>query len=293
MNTLNKISKPDWLKIQLPNTADYNWMHKTIRDNNLHTICTSGKCPNAAECWSKGTATFMILGNICTRACKFCNVPTGKPLAVDVNEPFKVARSIQIMKLKHAVITSVDRDDLEDGGVSIWVDTILKVKELNPGITMEVLIPDFNGLHHLLQQVIDAKPEVISHNLETVRRLTPEIRTKAKYDLSLKTLHYLAKSGVVAKSGIMLGLGETEQEVFETMDDLLEAGVQVMTIGQYLQPSKNNIPVVEYIHPDVFKKYKEAALAKGFSVVESGPLVRSSYHADEHIHALKVKSSYI
>lgn len=293
MNSQNKISKPNWLKIQLPNTADYNWMHKTIRDNNLHTICTSGKCPNAAECWSKGTATFMILGNICTRACKFCNVPTGKPLAVDVNEPIKVARSIQIMKLKHAVITSVDRDDLEDGGVSIWVDTILKVKELNPGITMEVLIPDFSGLHHLIQQVIDAKPEVISHNLETVRRLTPEIRTKAKYDLSLKTLRYIANSGVVAKSGIMLGLGETEQEVFETMDDLLQAGVQVMTIGQYLQPSKDNISVVEYIHPDVFKKYKEVGLAKGFSVVESGPLVRSSYHADEHIHALKAKSPLI
>lgn len=293
MNSQNKISKPNWLKIQLPNTADYNWMHKTIRDNNLHTICTSGKCPNAAECWSKGTATFMILGNICTRACKFCNVPTGKPLAVDVNEPIKVARSIQIMKLKHAVITSVDRDDLEDGGVSIWVDTILKVKELNPGITMEVLIPDFSGLHHLIQQVIDAKPEVISHNLETVRRLTPEIRTKAKYDLSLKTLRYIANSGVVAKSGIMLGLGETEQEVFETMDDLLQVGVQVMTIGQYLQPSKDNISVVEYIHPDVFKKYKEVGLAKGFSVVESGPLVRSSYHADEHIHALKAKSPLI
>ena len=293
MNSQNKISKPNWLKIQLPNTADYNWMHKTIRDNNLHTICTSGKCPNAAECWSKGTATFMILGNICTRACKFCNVPTGKPLAVDVNEPIKVARSIQIMKLKHAVITSVDRDDLEDGGVSIWVDTILKVKELNPGITMEVLIPDFSGLHHLIQQVIDAKPEVISHNLETVRRLTPEIRTKAKYDLSLKTLRYVANSGVVAKSGIMLGLGETEQEVFETMDDLLQVGVQVMTIGQYLQPSKDNISVVEYIHPDVFKKYKEGGLAKGFSVVESGPLVRSSYHADEHIHALKAKSPLI
>ena len=293
MNSQNKISKPNWLKIQLPNTADYNWMHKTIRDNNLHTICTSGKCPNAAECWSKGTATFMILGNICTRACKFCNVPTGKPLAVDLNEPIKVARSIQIMKLKHAVITSVDRDDLEDGGVSIWVDTILKVKELNPGITMEVLIPDFSGLHHLIQQVIDAKPEVISHNLETVRRLTPEIRTKAKYDLSLKTLRYIANSGVVAKSGIMLGLGETEQEVFETMDDLLQAGVQVMTIGQYLQPSKDNISVVEYIHPDVFKKYKEVGLAKGFSVVESGPLVRSSYHADEHIHALKAKSPLI
>jgi len=287
MEIKRKISKPDWLKIQLPNTADYKWMNQTIRDNNLHTICTSGKCPNAAECWSKGTATFMILGNICTRACKFCNVPTGRPLAVDKNEPIKVARSIQIMKLKHAVITSVDRDDLEDGGASIWAETIRQVKLLNPGLTMEVLIPDFNGLHHLIQQVIDAQPEVISHNLETVRRLTPVIRTKAKYDLSLKTLKYISDKGMVAKSGIMLGLGETEEEIYQAMDDLREAGVQVMTIGQYLQPAKENLPVVEYIMPEVFKKYKEVGLSKGFSFVESGPLVRSSYHAEDHINALR------
>lgn len=287
MEIKRKISKPDWLKIQLPNTADYKWMNQTIRDHNLHTICTSGKCPNAAECWSKGTATFMILGNICTRACKFCNVPTGRPLAVDKNEPVKVARSIQIMKLKHAVITSVDRDDLEDGGASIWAETIRQVKLLNPGLTMEVLIPDFNGLHHLIQQVIDAQPEVISHNLETVRRLTPVIRTKAKYDLSLKTLKYISDKGMVAKSGVMLGLGETEEEVYQAMDDLREAGVQVMTIGQYLQPSKENLPVVEYISPEVFKKYKEVGLSKGFSFVESGPLVRSSYHAENHINALR------
>jgi len=287
MEIKRKISKPDWLKIQLPNTADYKWMNQTIRDNNLHTICTSGKCPNAAECWSKGTATFMILGNICTRACKFCNVPTGRPLAVDKNEPIKVARSIQIMKLKHAVITSVDRDDLEDGGASIWAETIRQVKLLNPGLTMEVLIPDFNGLHHLIQQVIDAQPEVISHNLETVRRLTPVIRTKAKYDLSLKTLKYISDKGMVAKSGIMLGLGETEEEIYQAMDDLREAGVQVMTIGQYLQPSKENLPVVEYITPEVFKKHKEVGLSKGFSFVESGPLVRSSYHAEDHINALR------
>lgn len=289
MEIKRKISKPDWLKIQLPNTADYSWMNKTIRDNNLHTICTSGKCPNAAECWSKGTATFMILGNICTRACKFCNVPTGRPLAVDTNEPIKVARSIQIMKLKHAVITSVDRDDLEDGGAAIWAETIAQVKELNPGLTMEVLIPDFNGLHHLIQQVIDAKPEVISHNLETVRRLTPVIRTKAKYDLSLRTLKYISDQGVVAKSGIMLGLGEAENEIYQTMDDLREVGVQVMTIGQYLQPSKENLPVVEYITPEVFSKYKDVGISKGFSFVESGPLVRSSYHAEDHINALKSK----
>ncbi|MFT3740670.1 MAG: lipoyl synthase [Breznakibacter sp.] len=289
MEIRNKISKPDWLKIQLPNTADYKWMNQTIRNHDLHTICTSGKCPNAAECWSKGTATFMILGNICTRACKFCNVPTGRPMAVDVNEPIKVARSIQTMKLKHAVITSVDRDDLEDGGASVWAQTILKVKELNPGLTMEVLIPDFNGLQHLIQQVIDVKPEVISHNLETVRRLTPVIRTKAKYDLSLKTLKHVSDQGVVSKSGIMLGLGETEGEIYQTMDDLLEAGVKVMTIGQYLQPGKDNLPVVEYVDPIRFKKYKEVGLKKGFSFVESGPLVRSSYRAEEHINALKMK----
>ena len=288
MEVKRKITKPDWLKIQLPNTADYSWMHKTIRDHNLHTICTSGKCPNAAECWSNGTATFMILGNICTRACKFCNVPTGKPLPADLNEPLKVARSIKIMKLRHAVITSVDRDDLEDGGANIWAETIRKVKELNPDTTMEVLIPDFNGLHHLIKIVIDAKPEVISHNLETVRRLTPVIRTKAKYDLSLRTLKYISEQGVVSKSGIMLGLGEKKEEVIETMDDLISVGVKVMTIGQYLQPGKQHLPVKEYIDPAQFAKYKEIGLAKGFSFVESGPLVRSSYHAEDHINALKI-----
>ena len=282
-----KVSKPDWLKIQLPNTADYNWMHKTIRDHKLNTICTSGKCPNSAECWANGTATFMILGDICTRACKFCNVKTGKPDPVDNKEPLRIARSIQIMKLRHAVITSVDRDDLEDGGAAIWADTIEKTKELNPDTSMEVLIPDFNGLHHLIQQVMDAKPEVISHNLETVRRLTPVIRTKAKYDLSLKVLKYIADGGMVAKSGIMLGLGETEDEVFEAMDDLLAVGVTVMTIGQYLCPSKEHLPVSEYVKPEQFEKYKRVGLEKGFKYVESAPLVRSSYHAEEHINALK------
>ncbi len=283
----SKVSKPDWLKIQLPNTADYKWMHNTIRDHKLHTICTSGKCPNAAECWANGTATFMILGDICTRACKFCNVKTGKPNPVDNKEPLRIARSIQIMKLRHAVITSVDRDDLEDGGAAIWASTIEKTKELNPDTSMEVLIPDFNGLHHLIQQVMDAKPEVISHNLETVRRLTPVIRTKAKYDLSLKVLKYIADGGMVAKSGIMLGLGETEEEVFQAMDDLLAAGVTVMTIGQYLCPSKDHLPVSEYVTPEQFEKYKQVGLEKGFKYVESGPLVRSSYHAEEHINALR------
>ncbi len=282
-----KTRKPDWLKIQLPNTSDYKWMHNTIRDNKLHTICTSGKCPNAAECWSAGTATFMILGDICTRSCKFCNVKTGKPLAVDVKEPLRIARSIQIMKLKHAVITSVDRDDLEDGGAEIWHQTILKVKEKNPGITQEVLIPDFNGLYHLIKKVIDAKPEVISHNLETVRRITPVIRSRAKYDLSLDVLKYISDNGVVTKSGIMLGLGEAEDEVIQTLRDAYAAGVKVMTIGQYLQPSKNHLPVVEYITPEQFAKYEKIGLEMGFKYVESGPMVRSSYHAERHIDALK------
>ncbi len=282
-----KISKPDWLKIQLPNTSDYNWMHKTIRDHKLHTICTSGKCPNAAECWGAGTATFMILGDICTRACKFCNVKTGKPGPVDFKEPIRIARSIQIMKLKHAVITSVDRDDLPDGGAGIWVETIKKVKEMNPGITMEVLIPDFQGINSLVQQVIDADPEVISHNVETVRRITPQIRSRAKYDTSLNVLKYIAGKNVICKSGLMLGLGETPDEVLETMDDLANVGVQVLTIGQYLQPSPNHIEVQEYVKPEQFRFYKAEGLKKGFKFVESGPLVRSSYRAERHINALK------
>ena len=254
-----------------------------IREHKLHTICTSGSCPNQAECWGAGTATFMILGDICTRACRFCDVKTGRPLPVDNEEPARIAKSISLLKLKHAVITSVDRDDLEDGGASIWAETIRLSKEQNPNLTMEVLIPDFNGIHKLIQQVIDAKPDVISHNLETVRRLTPDIRTKAKYDLSLSTLEYIAKSGMVTKSGIMLGLGETEEEILQVMDDLRAVGVSVMTIGQYLQPTKKHIEVKEYIHPDVFKKYEKIGLEKGFRHVESGPLVRSSYHAEKHV----------
>ena len=284
---VKRVAKPDWLKIQLPNTSEYRWMNKTIRDNKLHTICTSGKCPNAAECWGNGTATFMILGDVCTRACKFCNVKTGKPGPVDLKEPLRIARSIQIMKLRHAVITSVDRDDLEDGGASIWVETIQKVKEMNPGITMEVLIPDFQGKKHLVQQIIDAKPEVISHNIETVRRLTPLIRSRARYDLSLSVLKYIADAGVVAKSGVMLGLGETDQEVLESMDDLVAVGVKVMTIGQYLQPSLKHLEVQEYVTPEKFNYLMEEGLKKGFKFVESGPLVRSSYHAERHINALK------
>lgn len=282
-----RVSKPDWLKIQLPNTAEYNWMNKTIRDNKLHTICTSGKCPNAAECWGNGTATFMILGDICTRACKYCNVKTGKPDPVDWKEPLRIARSIKIMKVKHAVITSVDRDDLEDGGSELWAQTIEKTKELNPGTTMEVLIPDFNGQPHLIQKVIDANPEVISHNLETVRRLTPQVRSKAKYDVSLQVLKYIADAGVVAKSGLMLGIGENEEEVLEAMDDLLAVGVKVITLGQYLRPTPKHLAVEEYVTPEQFEKYKKIGMEKGFKFVESGPLVRSSYHAAAHINALK------
>jgi lipoyl synthase len=286
-NVKRRISKPDWLKIQLPSTGNYNWMNKTIRDHKLHTICTSGKCPNAAECWGNGTATFMILGDICTRACKFCNVKTGKPGPVDFKEPVRIARSILIMKLKHAVITSVDRDDLPDGGAGIWVETIRRVKEVNPETTMEVLIPDFQGMTNLVQQVMDAQPEVISHNVETVRRLTPQIRSRAKYDVSMDVLKYIAAAGVVAKSGIMLGLGEREEEVLETMDDLAAIGVSVLTIGQYLQPSPAHLKVEEYITPEQFKFYETEGLKRGFKFVESGPLVRSSYHAERHINALK------
>jgi len=283
-----KISKPDWLKIKLPGTEEYKWMNKVVTENHLHTICTSGKCPNAAECWAKGTATFMILGDICTRACKFCNVKTGKPLPVDEKEPLRIARSIKIMKVKHAVITSVDRDDLDDGGAAIWVETIRRIREINPGTTMEVLIPDFNGDESLIRMIIEAKPEVISHNLETVRRLTPEIRSKAKYDVSLGVLRYIAEQGAVAKSGIMLGLGETEDEIFQVMDDLLSVGVSVLTLGQYLQPTPKHLPVKEYVHPDKFAKYKKTGLEKGFKYVESAPLVRSSYNAEAHIDALKI-----
>jgi lipoic acid synthetase len=231
----------------------------------------------------------MILGNICTRACKFCNVATGKPLPADKNEPIRLARSIKLMKLKHAVITSVDRDDLEDGGSTIWADCIRKIKETTPTTTLEVLIPDFNGKQEDIQRVIDAKPEVISHNLETVRRLTPEVRSRAKYDLSLQVLQQIADAGIVAKSGIMLGLGETEEEIYEAMDDLLAAGVKVMTIGQYLQPTRKHLQVQEYVTPETFKKYEQVGLEKGFSFIESTPLVRSSYHAEQHVNALNLK----
>jgi len=285
INDKNRIHKPHWLKIRLPNTDEYNKMNKTIKNNNLHTICSSGRCPNAGECWGNGTATFMILGDICTRSCKFCGVKTGNPNPVDYKEPLRIAQSVKIMKLKHTVITSVNRDDLEDGGASIWAETILKIKELSPNITIEVLIPDFQGKKALIQKIIDTKPEVISHNIETVRKITPFIRSQAKYETSISVLEYIADSGIIAKSGIMLGLGETENEIFETMDDLLAIGVKVFTVGQYLQPSAENTNVLNYITPEKFKFYEEEGLKRGFKFVESSPLVRSSYHAYRHVKA--------
>lgn len=262
---------------------NFSLVSKVVKENGLHTICTSGKCPNMSECWNRGTATFMILGEICTRACRFCNTITGKPLTPNPDEPHKVAESVRLMNLKHAVITSVDRDDLPDKGASHWAATIRAIKELNPGTTLEVLIPDFDGNTQLIDLLIAEKPDIISHNLETVRRLTPEIRTKAKYDTSLSVLRYISSQGVVSKTGIMLGLGETEEEVLELMDDALAVGCEVITIGQYLQPSRKNISVAAYIHPNKFLEYKGIGLKKGFRIVESGPFVRSSYCAEKHI----------
>ena len=283
MISLTKNRKPKWLKVKLPTGEAYKAVKGITKSTQLHTICESGNCPNMGECWGAGTATFMIFGNICTRSCGFCNVATGRPLAVDTLEPFKVARSINLMKVKHAVITSVDRDDLKDGGASIWVETINAVRKLNPTTTMETLIPDFKGRLKDIQPIIDVAPEVVSHNMETVRRLTKQVRIQAKYDRSLDTLRYLHEGGIRTKSGIMVGLGETDEEVVETMKDLRSVGVSIMTIGQYLQPTKKHLPVVEYVHPDKFKKFKEIGLSLGFRVIESGPLVRSSYHAEKHL----------
>ena len=277
------VRKPDWLKIRLGGNEQFTQTKRIVESHCLHTICTSGKCPNMGECWSRGTATFMIGGEICTRSCRFCNTLTGKPLPLDLNEPDNVAESIRLMELKHAVVTSVDRDDLPDMGASHWVKTIQAIKTVNPGTTLEVLIPDFQGNLDLVDLIVSARPEIISHNMETVRRLTPQIRSAAKYDVSLAVLKRIAEGGVVAKTGIMLGLGEIEDEVLALMDDVLKTGVSVLTIGQYLQPSRKNIPVSEYISPDCFEQYRIAALSKGFTHVESAPLVRSSYHAEKHV----------
>ncbi len=274
---------PPWMKMQRASGENYSRVKNLLVKHSLHTICTSGNCPNIGECWNRGTATFMILGNICTRRCRFCSVPTGKPLPVDWEEPARVADSVRILEVRHCVITSVDRDDLDDLGASLWVSVIKKMREVNTHTTMEVLIPDFQGKKALVQQIIDERPDVISHNLETVERLTPGIRSRAKYRTSLDILEYIASSGAVAKSGIMLGLGETEEEILVTMDDLLQAGVKIMTLGQYLQPTLQHMPVSAYISPETFERYRQIGLSKGFSFVESGPLVRSSYHAENHL----------
>lgn len=273
---------PRWMKMQMPKGESYSKVKNTVNKYNLHTICTSGNCPNIGDCWNRGTATFMILGEICTRSCKFCGVKTGKPLPVDWDEPNRIAESVKLMNVKHCVITSVDRDDLDDGGALLWAKTIKTIKEINPETTIETLIPDFDGLEKDINTIIESKPEVISHNLETSERLTPQIRSRAKYQRSLQVIKQIAESGITAKSGIMLGLGETEEEISQVMDDLLAVGCKVMTIGQYLAPTMDHIQVREYVTPEKFEEYRKIGLEKGFQFVESSPLVRSSYKAENH-----------
>jgi lipoic acid synthetase len=284
LSVSEKVRKPKWLKVKLPTATAYKNVKSVVKTHRLHTICESGNCPNTGECWGAGTATFMILGNICTRSCGFCNVQTGRPLSVDINEPKNIANSVKIMKVKHAVITSVDRDDLKDGGSNIWAETVNEIRKINPNTTLETLIPDFKAKKEDIQKIIDVAPEVVSHNMETVERLTKKVRIQAKYRRSLDVLNILNKSGVRTKSGIMLGLGETDEEVIQTMKDLLDVGVTIMTIGQYLQPSKKHLPVFEYVHPDKFEMFKNIGVKLGFRIVESGPLVRSSYHAEKHLY---------
>jgi lipoic acid synthetase len=269
--------------MQRASGENYSRVKLLVANNHLHTICTSGNCPNIGECWNAGTATFMILGDICTRACKFCATKTGKPLPADQEEPSRLAQSIKSMDLKHCVITSVDRDDLFDGGASFWAETIRTIREINPEITMETLIPDFDGKSENIQKIIDAAPDVISHNIETVRRLTPLIRTKAKYDRSLGVLKFITGQGKTAKSGFMVGLGELESEIFETIQDIHSTGCRILTIGQYLQPGFAYLEPAAYVTPDKFEEYKNAALRIGFKFVESSPLVRSSFHAERHV----------
>jgi lipoyl synthase len=279
---------PAWLKMQRASGENYTRVKHLVEGNDLHTICSSGNCPNIGECWNAGTATFMILGAICTRACKFCATATGRPLAPDPMEPRRLAVTVKAMGLRHCVITSVDRDDLTDRGANQWAETVKRVKELNPGTTIETLIPDFDGIREHILSVAGAGQEVVSHNVETVRRLTPMIRTKARYDRSLEVLKIISESGVVSKSGIMLGLGETEEEVIETIRDVRSTGCLVLTIGQYLQPSADHMPVHEYITPEKFEEYRLLALDEGFAAVESSPLVRSSFHAEKHVNAREI-----
>lgn len=278
-----RIPKPKWLKVKLPTGENYRKVRSLVDEHKLHTICESGNCPNMGECWGEGTATFMILGNICTRSCGFCAVATGKPLEADPFEPARVANSVKLMGVKHAVITSVDRDDLADGGSEIWVKTVELVRAKSPGTTMETLIPDFAGNWENLQRIIDVAPDIVSHNLETVRRLTKQVRIQAKYDRSLEVLFRLKKGGMRTKSGVMLGLGETRDEVLETMEDLRSVQVDVLTLGQYLQPTRKHLPVQGFVTPEQFKEYEEIGLKMGYRFVESGPLVRSSYHAEKHL----------
>lgn len=279
----NNIRKPDWLKIKLPKGNNFTKVKGLVNSHGLNTICVSGKCPNMGECWNAGTATFMILGDICTRSCKFCATKSGRPTAVDSEEPQKIAESVKELKLKHIVLTSVDRDDLEDYGANHWAKTISTIKNINPNVTIEALIPDMMGKTNFLDIVINSKPEIISHNMETVERLTPSVRSAANYKMSLEVLKYISEKGTTTKSGIMAGLGETYDEVIETMKDLKNAGCSIFTIGQYLQPTPMHLPVSEYITPEQFDKYKEEGLKIGFKFVESKPLVRSSYHAEKHI----------
>ncbi len=280
-----KIKKPDWLRVKLPIGEEYKHVRNLVDTHKLHTICESGNCPNMGECWGEGTATFMILGNICTRSCGFCAVATGRPEAVDWDEPQRVAEAINLMKVKHAVVTSVDRDEIKDGGSIIWHNTIKAIKALNPTTTLETLIPDFKAEAENIQRIIDAAPEVVSHNIETVERLTRQVRIQAKYWRSMETLRILKRGGMRTKSGIMLGLGELKEEVIQTMQDLRDSEVDVITIGQYLQPSKKHLQVQRFVHPDEFKELREIGYEMGFDYVESGPLVRSSYHSDKHVIA--------
>ncbi|MDX2002763.1 MAG: lipoyl synthase [Chitinophagales bacterium] len=278
-----KTNKPDWLRVKLPTGENYRHVRNLVDTYKLHTICQSGNCPNMGECWGAGTATFMILGNVCTRSCSFCAVKTGRPTELDWDEPQRVAEAVKLMGVKHCVITSVDRDELKNGGSKIWAATVRAIREVSPGTTLETLIPDFKGNRDAVQDIIEVAPEVVSHNMETVKRLYRLVRPQAKYERSLQVIQWLKEGGMRTKTGIMLGLGEKKEEVFEAMDDLVTHGCDVLTLGQYLQPTKMHLEVVEYIHPDLFAEYKEVGLSKGLRYVESGPLVRSSYHAERHI----------
>lgn len=275
--------KPNWLRVKLPIGENYKAVRGLVDEHKLHTICESGNCPNMGECWGAGTATFMILGNVCTRSCGFCAVKTGMPSEIDWDEPYRVAESIKLMRVKHCVITSVDRDELKNGGSKVWAATIRAVREIAPGTTIETLIPDFKGNVDSIDDIGNEAPEVVSHNMETIKRLHPTVRPQAKYERSLFVINHLKKRGMRTKSGVMVGLGETQEEMFTLMDDLVAAGCDVLTIGQYLQPTKQHLPVLEFVHPDTFQLYKEVGLKKGFKYVESGPLVRSSYHAERHL----------